>query len=303
MKIYKQQASGYTEEVSEGFNGWAFLFGPLWYLFKGMIGRAILVFIGLLLLTIPLSWFGAVIGWIIIGATANRSYEDYLVKKGYSVVSDNKGKEAKKEVKKEPEPEYYCEYCDKKFKSEDALNKHYDSCEAKKIKSEKDTKTMIWVVSIIVFIGLGIYFLINKKINLIPLFLIGFIVTPFFDKLFNRFKKKSNRFKHFEFNWWKKGIIILAIILLFVLINWLIPECPKSCNDNNSCTNDFCSAETGYKCMNTLKLNCRGNGICESGEYGTSDCPNCDDNNKCTADSYDSASKQCIHVEMKGCIQ
>ena len=55
--------------------------------------------------------------------------------------------------------------------------------------------------------------------------------------------------------------------------------------------------------MNTLKLNCKGNGICESGEYGTSDCPNCDDNNKCTADSYDSASKQCIHTEMKGCVQ
>ena len=55
--------------------------------------------------------------------------------------------------------------------------------------------------------------------------------------------------------------------------------------------------------MNTLKLNCKGNGICESGEYGTSDCPNCDDSNKCTADSYDSTSKQCIHVEMKGCVQ
>src|SRR3989344_335536 len=212
-------------------------------------------------------------------------------------------KEEKKEIKKEIEQEYYCEYCDKKFKSEDALNKHYDSCEAKKIKSEKDTKTTIWVVSIIVFIGLGIYFLINNKINLIPLFLIGLIAIPFFDKLFNRYKKKSNRLKHFEFNWWKKGIAILAIILLFVLINWLIPECPKSCNDNNSCTNDFCRAETGYKCMSTLKLHCKGNGICESGEYGTSDCPDCNDGNKCTADSYDIGSKQCIHAEMNGSVR
>lgn len=203
---------------------------------------------------------------------------------------------------KESEPEFICEYCDKKFKSEDALNKHYGGCEEKKIKNEKDTKIVIWVVGILVFLGFGIYFLINSKINLIPLFLIGFIATPFFDKLFNHYKKENTRLKHFEFNWWKKGIVVLAIILLFIFINWLIPECPKSCNDNNSCTNDFCSAETGYKCMNTLKLNCKGNGICESGEYGTSDCPNCDDNNKCTADSYDTSSKQCIHTEMKGCI-
>jgi len=216
---------------------------------------------------------------------------------------DEVKKEEKKEARKEPEPEFICEYCDKKFKSEDALNKHYDGCEAKKIKSEKDTKTVIWVVSVLFFVGLGISFLINNKINLIPLFLIGFIATPFFDKLFNHYNKKSNRLKHFEINWWKKVIAILTIIFIFVIINWLIPECPKSCNDNNSCTNDFCSAETGYKCMNTLKLNCKGNGICESGEYGTSDCPNCDDNNKCSADSYDSASKQCIHTEMKGCVQ
>lgn len=90
---------------------------------------------------------------------------------------------------------------------------------------------------------------------------------------------------------------------MFILVNWVIPECQKSCDDNKLCTNDFCSAETGYKCMNTLKLNCKGNGICETGEYGTPDCPNCDDGNKCTADSYDVGAKKCIHIEMKGCIK
>ena len=90
---------------------------------------------------------------------------------------------------------------------------------------------------------------------------------------------------------------------MFVLINLAVPECSVSCNDNNLCTNDFCSLETGYKCMNTLKLNCKGNGICESGEYGTSDCPNCDDENKCTSDSYDTGAKKCINIEMKGCIK
>lgn len=203
----------------------------------------------------------------------------------------------------EPEPEYYCEYCDKKFKSEEALDKHYAHCEAKKERAEKDKKIAFWVVGLIIFFGFGIYFLINNKINLIPLILVGFIITPFFDKIFNWYKKKNKKVKHFEFNWWKKSIVIIGIILFFVLINLIIPECPKTCDDNNPCTNDFCSSETGYKCMNTIKLNCDGNEICEAGEYGKSaDCPDCDDGNKCTADSYDTASKQCVHVEMKGCV-
>ncbi len=212
-------------------------------------------------------------------------------------------KEKRNEVKKEPESEYYCEYCDKKFKSEEALNKHYVHCEVKKERAEKDKKIALWVVGLVFFFGLGIYFLINNKINLIPLILVGFILTPFFDKVFNWYKKKNKGIKRFEFNWWKKAIVIGGIILLFVLINLIIPECPNSCDDNNPCTNDFCSSQTGFKCMNVIKLNCDGNGICEAGEYGKStDCPNCDDGNKCTADSYDTASKQCIHVEMKGCI-
>ena len=143
----------------------------------------------------------------------------------------------------------------------------------------------------------------NNKINLIALVLIGFILTPLFDKFFNHYKKRVNNLRHFEINWWKKSIAIIVIIFIFILINWITPECPASRNDNNSCTNDFCSKDTGYKCMNTLKLNCKGNGICESGEYGSSDCPNCDDNDKCTADSYDVGAKKCINIEMKGCIK
>jgi len=193
---------------------------------------------------------------------------------------------------------------DKKLIEEEALDKHHTHCEAKKERTEKDKKIAVWVVEIIIFLGLGIYFLINNKINLVPLVLVGFIITPFFDKAFNWYKKKNKKLKHFEFNWWKKAIFIGGIIILFVLINIIIPECPKSCDDNNQCTNDFCSVETGFKCMNTIKLNCNGNGICEAGEYGkSSDCPDCNDRNKCTADSYDTASKKCIHVEMKGCIQ
>jgi len=219
-----------------------------------------------------------------------------------SVYSEEKIKEEKKEAINEPE--HYCEYCDKEFKSEEALQNHYEHCEAKEEKAGKNRKIVLWMVGIMIFLGLGINFLINNKINLIPLVLIGFIITPFFDKAVNWCKKKNKNLEFFEFKWWKKFIFIGGIILLFVLINLVIPECPLSCDDDNRCTNDFCNAETGFKCMNTIKLSCNGNGICESGEYGkSSDCPDCDDGNNCTADSYDSASKKCIHVEMKGCVK
>lgn len=86
MKLYKQKASGYTEEVQEGFNFWAFLFGSLWYLFKGMIGKAILSLVLLLAVFFIFGYLGVFIGWIIIGSFANRQYEDHLIKKGYHVI-------------------------------------------------------------------------------------------------------------------------------------------------------------------------------------------------------------------------
>ena len=222
--------------------------------------------------------------------THNKETVKYCTKCGHKLI-------------KEPESEFICEYCDKKFKSDESLTKHHDTCEEKKIKEEKETKITLWIVGIIFFVALAIYFIFNNKINLIPLFLIGFIMTPFFDNFLNHFRKSIGRLKHLEINWWKKSVLIIVIILMFILVNWAIPECPKSCDDNKSCTNDFCNKETRYKCMNTLKLNCKGNGICETGEYGTSDCPNCDDGNNCTADSYDIGAKKCINIEMKGCIR
>ncbi|MBU2577156.1 MAG: DUF2628 domain-containing protein [Nanoarchaeota archaeon] len=85
-RIYKQKASGYIEEVGIGFNGWAFFFGPLWFLVKGMIGMMLLVFIGNLLIASFFGWIGSILFCIIIGATANRTHEDHLIKKGYSIL-------------------------------------------------------------------------------------------------------------------------------------------------------------------------------------------------------------------------
>lgn len=119
MKIYKQKASGYCEEVDEGFNWFAFLFGPLWYLFKGMIGLAILVFLGLFLLSLILGWFGAIIGWVIMGTTGNKSYEDHLISRGYSVIKN-----------KTP---WKCLYCKKEFGNKEKLDSHEERCKNNKM--------------------------------------------------------------------------------------------------------------------------------------------------------------------------
>jgi hypothetical protein len=67
------------------------------------------------------------------------------------------------------------------------------------------------------------------------------------------------------------------------------PTCPKSCNDEDSCTRDSCNAETNYTCMHEAVIPCCGNAECEGGEdYYTcrKDYPN--------ADGYTSATKKHI---------
>ncbi len=129
MKIYEQKASGYTEEVKEGFNGWAFLFGPFWFLVKGMVGKAILTFIVALIIYWIFDIVGVLIFWIIIGDLANRQYQDYLVKKGYSVVKHKDTKQSKEENEKELEWE--CDFCGKNFKTKKEAEKHEKNCKGK----------------------------------------------------------------------------------------------------------------------------------------------------------------------------
>jgi len=126
MKIYKQKASGYTEEVGEGFNGWAFLFGPLWFLFKGMIGFAILSLIGAFFAYAIFNIIGALIFWIIVGSIANKRYEDYLIGKGYSVVHKKQ-----KEEDDEEELKWQCDFCGKKFKTKKGAEEHEKKCKKK----------------------------------------------------------------------------------------------------------------------------------------------------------------------------
>ena len=121
MKIYKQKASGYREEVEEGFNWWALLFGPFWFLFKGMVGKAILTFLGAMFTYLVFNSVGAIIFWIVMGVIANKQYEDYLIKKGYSVIK-------KEKLPKESEFKWQCDICGKKFKTKKEAEKHEKIC-------------------------------------------------------------------------------------------------------------------------------------------------------------------------------
>jgi hypothetical protein len=48
--------------------------------------------------------------------------------------------------------------------------------------------------------------------------------------------------------------------------------CPSSCNDNNSCTEDYCNNASGFKCENKKIAPCCGDTVCEGNEsYQT--CP------------------------------
>jgi len=109
--------------------------------------------------------------------------------------------------------------------------------------------------------------------------------------------------------------------------NW--ETCPQDCelcDDGNPCTQDIYSYETGEcsyikltglqpgclakvtcgswacragVCQMEYISNCCGNKICEVGEtYATcpADCPNCDDDNKCTKDHYDYHEHKCVNT-------
>ncbi len=107
----------------------------------------------------------------------------------------------------------------------------------------------------------------------------------------------------------KKTLIFIGIGIAVAALGvgvyfFLIPRCPASCDDGYIYTQDVCSKETNYKCSyTTLEKYCR-NKICEAGEtYETcpEDCPSCDDNNKCTKDSYDYHQQKCIYESSGPC--
>ncbi len=81
------------------------------------------------------------------------------------------------------------------------------------------------------------------------------------------------------------------------------PACPVSCDDNDSCTADACSQETGYGCIHDQLTPCCGNFACEPGEtYSTcpEDCPECIAG-KCQNASFDFETQECVVTNMTPC--
>ena len=105
-------------------------------------------------------------------------------------------------------------------------------------------------------------------------------------------------------------IVIIVILLALVVIisgcdtvkNILPKRCPVSCDDSDTCTQEKCNDETDYTCQHELLAPCDGNKICEDGEYLSSiDCPNCDDSNVCTRDTYSYSNSSCGHEGIPNC--
>ena len=98
-RIYIHPNSDKEVEVFEGFNFAAFFLGVIWFLFKGMIGAALITFVIASIATIYFGLWGLVIFWAIIGFIANDKHEEYLLGQGYKLKRPkrhkNKGRNTK----------------------------------------------------------------------------------------------------------------------------------------------------------------------------------------------------------------
>lgn len=100
----------------------------------------------------------------------------------------------------------------------------------------------------------------------------------------------------------RKEAMVIFLLLFNIFLFGCVAQCPPSCDDNNPCTKDYCSEETSFQCVHENIPNCCGNGICESENNETfltcsSDCPNCDDNNPCTEDTFNYETQKCENVK------
>ena len=98
------------------------------------------------------------------------------------------------------------------------------------------------------------------------------------------------------------GIISILFIICVIFISGCVQT---GCQTTDDCTTKTCF--TAQCVDNTCEYfpiaDCCGNEICETGEAypDCSDCPNCDDNNECTKDSYDYDGKKCTYESIAPC--
>lgn len=97
----------------------------------------------------------------------------------------------------------------------------------------------------------------------------------------------------------KKEFVVLILLLVSIL---LISGCAeKECEIDADCLARTCFTVQcmDNKCVYSPVTNCCGNEICEAGETYpecAADCPNCDDANECTKDSYDYHERKCVNI-------
>lgn len=85
-KVYQNPSNGYTEKVKEGFNWLVFFFGPIWYLFNGMVGQGVAWLVVAILLSSFTLGIGGLIIWIIAGAKANGEKEKKYLSNGWKFI-------------------------------------------------------------------------------------------------------------------------------------------------------------------------------------------------------------------------
>ena len=99
------------------------------------------------------------------------------------------------------------------------------------------------------------------------------------------------------------GIIAVLVIIGIILASvFLFPEC--KINDDCLAKTCFTAQCTNNKCGYSPVTDCCGNDMCETDEtYNNcaADCPNCDDDNECTKDSYDHHEQKCINEPLAPC--
>jgi hypothetical protein len=103
-RVFGNTANGYKERLRDGFNWPAFLLGPLWYLFNGMVAEGtgwlilgmgssfaslFFVFIGTVLrssILVVFSRLGGVAVWFVAGAMANRDLATKYLRGGWRFI-------------------------------------------------------------------------------------------------------------------------------------------------------------------------------------------------------------------------
>jgi len=85
-KVYKNPHNGHTERVKDGFNWVVFFFGPLWYLFNGLVAQGIGWLVIALIIGVPTLGLGSIVVWIIAGCKANTEKEKRYLENGWQYV-------------------------------------------------------------------------------------------------------------------------------------------------------------------------------------------------------------------------